>query len=488
MAGPGTYGAYQQLTPTRADFGDPMERFADRTIATQDKNRAYQDQQRREKMAMGMELDKELQALDPVITGMQSIDEINYAAFSDATQQLGDIHRQIMENPQAANDPALRMKRANLLNSSKVLAAFQKRTTETYEMLTKGMADTSLSKANMALLNEMQSYYGVKQQDGSYTPNFVIKYDEKGLPYTVVKTADGRMVRRSVASVINGYDYDPGDLIKTADPDKYINDFKAQTTRSLGPAAGGMGIYETFDRDAAAGVVRSSLVSDGEPTSMAKSIWVDKFNRDLSELTMDGVNQIQNYLLDGIQSKVQTGIASYSRAPQGNTAASQKLHSPNRLVPQADGGKPVMSADGKAAFTYRGGLQINPTKKDEFFDEILIGADGKIKLVGQDKTKIKDLPPGATPQEVADIENLTLEDLFRDTEDGVVTYYRVDKVETSDIRDINKAANVIGLRDADELRAYLEGQATSRFGEGAIGSTPPPTPTKAKGSSGATYE
>ena len=88
MAKKGTYAAYQHSTPVRADFGDAMQQFAGQMIDINARKQALAQQRRKEQVELSRQLDKEFDALEPVITGVQSVDEINYRTFQNASLNL----------------------------------------------------------------------------------------------------------------------------------------------------------------------------------------------------------------------------------------------------------------------------------------------------------------------------------------------------------------------------------------------------------------
>lgn len=328
MAGKGTYAAYQQLNPIQADFGDPMERFADRVIASQDKKRAYEDQKRRERMAMSEKFDAELQALEPVITGVQSVDEINYQAFSDSASQLGEIHRQILANPSMAMDPNLRMRRANLINSPKILKAAEARITSQYQKLTEGLANGTLSGWEKDQLDEMQAYYGVKQEDGTYSPNYIIKYDDKGQMYFAVKGADGRLSRKSVPAIINGYEY--GDFAQAVKVDEWVKNYTDSLGKDqvIGRAPGGTAIYQKWTQgleDSQREILRTKLYDgDGGPSDFAKSVWVEGMGKSKADFGEDSLQQMEEYLIGRVRDGYDKTISGYSRDPQPSSSPMSK--------------------------------------------------------------------------------------------------------------------------------------------------------------------
>lgn len=326
MAGKGTYGAYRQLNPIQADFGNPMERYAQRMMQIQDRDLAYKEARRKEAQAILDKFGEDMSTLEQVVTGVQSIDEVNYDYFNQGQRQLGDMYRQLRENPALARNPQFMMRKQQILRSPQILKAFQEKTTARIEQLTQGLADGTLSKAMEAELEELRSYYGVKQEDGSYAPNFVLRYDKMGNTHAIVKRPDGKLVTRSAPSVINGFEY--SEDIQNVNANELAENFRDKVLgkdQELVRVSGGIATMQQWDQakeNFTREYFRGQLTQDGEPSAMAKSLWVDSMgNESLDNIDLKAV---EDYMTQQVANGYDRTVTGYSRDPQSSTSPYSK--------------------------------------------------------------------------------------------------------------------------------------------------------------------
>ena len=481
MAGKGTYGAYRQLNPIQADFGDPMERYAQRMMQIQDKDLAFKEARRKENQAIFDKFGEDMSSLEQVITGVGSIDDVNYNYFSETQRELGDMYRALQNDPRLARDPNFMRRKSQLLNSPKILQAFQKRITDRITTITEAVSNGTASKAMEAELDELKSYYGGKNLDkdgnwdGTYSPQFTLKNDRNGNMYALVRTPNG-LKPRNVSAVLNGYEY--GEMINKVDPLELVEGFK----KSLGPQdevrrmGGGAGIVDEWNdkKEQTANEYFGNLLNEeGGPSAIAKSLWMDHMGND----SLEGINlgDIQKYIVDRAAVSYGKDIKSWSRDPQPKaTSRKDPAYLRSQVTAMLDqNNKLVVNDQGQIGFT------TPPVK-------VPIGSQGEgiVNSVYYD--------PGTNTVSAFISQELSGLD---ETLAGIEGIQRA-MVSVDDPAYLSIIAKNMGFRDLKDLTNYLkyvtpqaEGTTPSSEGTfpGASGSWDE-TPTQTKGSSGSTYK
>lgn len=180
------------------------------------------------------------------------------------------------------------------------------------------------------------------------------------------------------------------------------------------------------------------------------------------------VNTLRN-AYDQANSLKERPLPRVSRPRTGSGGATDPI-STDLIQPATDNGAPSITSDGKFLFTLGQGIAIDPTKSDRKIDRIEATADGNIVFRGEDREKVKDVPPSEketqSAETVAAENNLSVDDMIEILNgDGSVTYYRrVPFVEDANSV-INKVGNMFGVSDEDGLRDVLYNKFVEKFGK-----------------------
>ena len=206
----GTYSAYRQDTPIQEDFSDNISRQETNAFRYREEQRtedALDKQQAKDDALMAQQQAKDISSVQPVITGVRSVDEINYRATGIAQKRMGDIYRQFKKEPKSQSDVNLRMELENLKNFPKVLSGLQQKMTAYAQDLAKGFSDGTYSKWDEGKIDELEAFFGVEGEDGTITPNYIIDFNEQGNIVAKAITKDGRYFEKSANDIMNGYEY-----------------------------------------------------------------------------------------------------------------------------------------------------------------------------------------------------------------------------------------------------------------------------------------
>ena len=310
MAAKGTGLAYTQLRPIQADFGDPMERYADRMIASQDKKRAYDEARRKENKEMMEKFGQDMASLENVITGVKSIDEINYDFYNQGKSELGEMYRQLQSNPNLGSDPQFMMKKMNLLKAPVIHKAYQDKVVQRIQTLTDAVANGTASKWMEQELSELQAQFGQYDENGEYTPQFTFAIDKKtGESYAIIRPIEDdpntpqdetrrRTVTRKLSSVINGYEY--GEMVNRVN---LADAVKTYTKDILGDrysrksVLGGTASVKEWNPEieqSARQYWRALLTEGKQPSAMAKSIWMDHMEKDSRDVN---IKEVEDFMV-----------------------------------------------------------------------------------------------------------------------------------------------------------------------------------------------
>jgi hypothetical protein len=444
MAGPGTYTAYQQVRPIQNDLSDEVRAGEDRFFRNKQAQAQEDRYQQQRQDALNKQMSEDMSALDPVITGIQSVDEINYGATSAAMSRIGDIYRMFRSNPQMQNDPTLRMELANLKNFPKILEANQKRLVEYTTNLSEGFAEGTYSEWDKDLLDETEAFFGVKQEDGSISPNYVIQFDKKGSPYFVGKTKEGRMFKRSLSGIINGYEY--ADATKAFSAEEYAETMSKALGKREEVSIGGKFITnsQTFaaHEDRVRNDIRTALGTAEDPSDLAKSIWVDQVNmgRNKEDFNESSLKEIEEYLVDKVRMRYdETKSVSERRKDTTSTDAKATPGQGIQLMTDTEGGAlnpfPTTGDSKGFAFSLPKAVGFGVGEKERKINALYLRPDGSIVAKGQEPVPDGD---GGFSFNFGDPKSEYQETFATNSEE------------------INTIARQLGFNNAAELKTYLK--------------------------------
>ena len=397
----GTYGAYQRLTPIQQDYG----RNSDQQLAKFGMLKGQQDAQtqaeqiRQEQLAASYAED--MSGINMDFTGIKSVDQINMDFVNTSKQQLGNMYRQMRENPGLASDPNFMLKMANLKNGAKLIAQAQGPVTKYATQLGEGMQDGTLSDANQQQLDEMEAIFGIRNEDGTYSPNYRIVHDEQGMPMMIGKTKDGRIFRKSVADMANGLQF--GNPIKRMDYDDYITT-KSKTLGARIKSGHYQGLTTTQQKfEYIEPEVRKGLEADlgtaDNPSDMAKSMWVDQLGRDLNELDANAIEEMKDTIVNSLRMgykesttmsgrRITPGQEGQKEIPKGQIDPSSITLMTNSV------GEPALDKSlgfgGAHGFSLPQALDLGLNNDRKQINSVYLDQAGNVYIKGQDSVRDED--------------------------------------------------------------------------------------------------
>lgn len=454
MAGKGTFTAYQQLNPIKEDFGNNMLQAEQMDFKYREEERrkqALEDQKRKEDIQLSKEAAQDISSVQPVITGIRSVDEINYRATGMAQKRIGDIYREFRSNPKAQSDVALRMELANLKAFPKILDSAEKKIKTYAEGLAKGFADGTYSKWDQGKLDELEAFFGVTDENGNTTPNYIIDFDKNGNMVAKGITKDGRYFTKSINDVINGYQY--SDATPAVDAEKYTDDIAKSLGKKTTSRVGGGFITDSQTFDSVEGplrnTVRASLGDYRNPSAIAKSIWADEgnMNMDPADFGPDSIRQIEEFIISKVKNKYDETEKKRQLSTSGSGSGDKQKRAGEsiRLMTDPATGEPLRPLAGPDLGSYSFSIGEPVTfrvgNKEKKFNTIYLDDKGNVMFKGEEREfKNPNVKTGGTSLLPGDPEPA-----FKPTYAGVLT-----------LEETNNLAVQLGFDNATQLRQYLE--------------------------------
>lgn len=329
----GNYAAYQQSTPIREDFGDNMLQAENMQFRYREEQRREEEAKRRRQLEDDARLATDLEKMKHVITGVKSVDEINYRAVGQATHQLGEIHRQLNTgNLTQAQRQDLLLKKGTLTKFPELLKGASERIQKQAATLSEGIQNGTVSEWDLQELEKIEAFFGVKGEDGRMSPNYVIDFDEAGNPVGKLVTQSGEYHEIPFLDIYNGGTFNS--VTQSVNSDQYTKGIVDNLgKRQQAKIEGGLiQTYQNFDsqREGVSGMLDAALGSENDPSDLAKSIWADADNLGKSpkEFGKGSIKEIKDFLINKIQAGYdQTMSASqyrYQSSSDGSTATERK--------------------------------------------------------------------------------------------------------------------------------------------------------------------
>ena len=207
MAKRGTYTTYQKLTPIQEDFAGNLLRQEQLGFKYREEQRQQQEAQRKRNEQLAKQAGFDLASVEDVITGVDTIDQINYMAVAKARDQMGDIYRQMMANPKLQSDVGLQMRLSRLRQFPKLLKDAEAKITTHAQEMSKGFADGSISEWDRGKMKQLSAFFGTRDADsGRITPHYMVEFDAQGNAFALGRDEDGDLFKMNVVDIVNGYE------------------------------------------------------------------------------------------------------------------------------------------------------------------------------------------------------------------------------------------------------------------------------------------
>ena len=455
MAGKGTFAAFRQLTPIQEDFSDNISRQEGNAFRYRQEQRqqdALDRQRQQDDINLATQAAQDISSIQPVITGIRSVDEINYRATDIAQKRIGDIYRKFKSDPKAQADVGLRMQLSNLKAFPKILKSAEGKLTQYAQDLAKGFADGTYSNWDREKLNELEAFFGVTDENGRTTPNYVIDFDDQGNMIAKGITGDGRFFTKSINDIINGFEYSSATPALNAEEytDNIAKNLGKKTTSTVG--GGFITDSQSFSNveDSLRNTLRSSLGTDQNPSDIAKTFWADEgnMNMDPSQFGQGSIQQIEDFIIDQVRNKYDETEKKrqLSRSGSGSRNDQQQAGASIRLMTDTATGEPLSPLEGpdmqSYAFSIGQPVTFRVGNKEKRFNTIYLDNTGNILFKGEEK----EYKNPNTPSSRGNYLPSDSEPAFKPVFAGKLT-----------LEEVNNLAVQLGFNNATELRRHLEG-------------------------------
>lgn len=460
--------AYNKLQPGTDNLSQSIQYWGglEQRKVERNKQRQYADgvsiqqSEAKRQQAIDDSYQKDIESIKPVITGVQSVDEINYRATAQAQKRIGDIYREFRQNPSSQSNAQLKMELANLKSFPETLRAVEGKVTNFATDFVKGYAEGKYSKWDEDKLDELGAFIGEPDENGNMVPNYIIDFNKNGQMVAKAMKKDGTYFEKSINAVMNGFDF--SSATPSVDAEKFTTDrAKALGKRQQQKIAGGFktvtddfSSHEELEREA----LSAALGSVEEPSALAKSVWADEMNmgRSKEDFNENSLKEIEDFLIERMATKYDSTISSTQlRKPDGPTDR-QKARAGIQIM--KDGGRPVteyLRPNDKNAeyigFSLATPVTTGVGNKDKKINSLYIDDSGDIMFKGQEVVK------ESSTKSVGgyNISGGSKETVYKDITGGGLNS-----------KELNIIANRLGYDNTDGLReALLEKKRNAGFVE-----------------------
>ena len=348
----GTFTALQKLKPITVDWGKVAKTGTDREDVLDARKKAEEKARKDERDKIGYD------NLDPVITGIDSLDKGLTLGIQEASTMQYEDYKKALSDPTYADSPEYKIRKKNLNDYSKNVKAF----TDGYSTLAQSVIgksqDGSLSSWDDQLLSELNGGFvsekvkfgvGASGEVEAYIASTDQSLVTEENPDGYVLDADGkkRISKVTPREIFNGlgrYSVTPDvDIQKTAtdlgtklgeDVKSSINGYEITSEQSWSDK-------EPETRK----LVRGLLGSPNAPTPLAKRLWADVMDNDSRKLSESDMTEIENTMLDNIK-PFYDEVVNKSKdfgAQESARGRAEKRNKDNitpAIVPDSDTGKP----------------------------------------------------------------------------------------------------------------------------------------------------
>lgn len=464
MAKVGGGAAYQRLQPPNEAISNALQNSAAlasrRANAEADRNERSKVREQQKKDKLQDSYNQDIATIEPVITGIQSVDEINYRAVGNAQKRIGDIYRELMDNPEPNRKRELNMELANLRSMPKTLKEMEKPMAESYSAFLKGYSEGTISEWDEDKGEEFQAFFGVKGEDGKITPNYIIDFDDKGAMVAKGITESGKYFETSANQILGGHEF--SNFTKAINANAYASDL----AKGLGKnqqfriSRGFQQVVQDFSmvEDDVRQDIRDSLGTVDDPSDLAKSVWVENYNMNRSKEEFDesSLQEIEDFLVAKVARGYDSTIsASQLRKPDGPTDA-QKAQDSIELMRNSATGEPLeryIKPNDKnlstTAFSVGETITTGVGNKDKRINTLYLGDNGEVYFRGEEKVT-EEVPVVKYGMATGETEEKTS---YQEVVGGGL-----------DSEELNVVANRLGFDNGYKLKQFLKDKKEREIG------------------------
>ena len=308
MAKAGTYTALQKLQPINVDWGDVAKTGVEREDLLYERKKLEEEARQKKRDQIGYD------ELEPVITGIDSLDKGLTLGIQDASTMQHEDYKRALNDPSYADSPEYKIRTKNLNNYSKNTKAFSDGFAKLAESVIAKSTDGTLSDWDDDLLSTLNGgfvsekvKFGVSQDGG--VEAYIASTDQNAItdenPDGYIYDEDGKIKMTKVTpnEVFKGL----GKFSITADVDiqKEATDIGTELGKSVKSSINGYTITEeqSWDskKDETRKIVRGLLGSTKSPTALAKRLWADEMGEESRSLSEEDMIRIEDNFLDKIK-------------------------------------------------------------------------------------------------------------------------------------------------------------------------------------------
>lgn len=464
MAKVGGGAAYQRLQPPNEAISNALQNSAAlasrRANAEADRNERAKVREQQKKDKLQDSYNQDIATIEPVITGIQSVDEINYRAVGNAQKRIGDIYRELMDNPDPNRKRELNMELANLRSMPKTLKEMEKPMAESYAAFLKGYSEGTISEWDEDKGEEFQAFFGVKGQDGKITPNYIIDFDDKGTMIAKGITEQGKYFETSANQILGGHEF--SNFTKAINANAYASDMAKGLGKNqqLKISRGMQTIVQDFSmvEDEVREDIRESLGTVDNPTSLAKSVWVENYNMNRSKEEFDesSLQEIEDFLVAKVARGYDNTVSARQLRKPDGPSDTQKAQDSIEIMRDSATGEPLeryIKPNDKnlstTAFSIGEPVTTGVGNKDKRINKLYLGDNGEVYFEGEEKVT----------EEVPEIKYgmETGKTLKR-------TYYKKEPEGGLNSEELNVVANRLGFDNGYKLKQFLKNKKEQETG------------------------
>lgn len=457
------------LRPTQAadaDFGGIMQRGLDYQMRRRAEDNAKQESQRKRQKELQdqFNIDSSLFSLDN--TEFRSINDAGVEIMSTLRDSYYDLQQELATNPSTEVKKNLAKVNSHVSNIRSIHERFVDMSKKGLKMIEEG----KLSKVDEDRWQELVESYEkglIKVRQNDQYDLEILHYDKQGNLQGVIPTYG---------------DLAEFHLIESVDIDEELDDLVKESVGRDKIATNENGYIITRDVfgenqkkfsedwiDAYLGTDEATLQKNDV---MADFLYKMTKQKKRENFTVDERAKVKNWLMDKVRGRYGSTIG-LRKLPSKSSRTSSGSSSSSKIFAATENGSPKLDDQNRFLFSLDKPRSLTSAKSDVRISNIAATSDGKISLIGEDRTKVKGNPK--SKEEAIENSGASAMDLFSDQDDnGNVTYYerKPFNVQYSDgannektSRLINSFASQLGFRNEDGLRNELYNSFVSEFGK-----------------------
>jgi len=303
----GNYTALQQLRPINVDWGE----VAATGVRRQD------EKYRRQKAEEAAEKDRRdklgYDPLDPVVTGITSLDEALAIGVQNAAMQQHEDYKRALDDPSYSESSEYKIRTKNFNSYSKNLALLSQKGTALYGEIKKRQENDTLTNWDNQLLQKLNSVFVNPKvafgsnEDGSIKVRMALTdssevTEENPQGYVYDENGNPKMITTTAANIMKGLDgFSITEKVNSAEVaqkrgtslgQESVDNISGRTTTSIQN-------WET-KKEEIRGAIRAELGTEKNPTALAKNIWATDLGKSSRNLNEDDMKLIEDTYLDQI--------------------------------------------------------------------------------------------------------------------------------------------------------------------------------------------